>query len=333
MRKGANPAKLGVPAYKPKKLGIATFTYIPFQSGYFQDVLKIFKIMLASLYENTKEGFDLLVFDNGSCPEVRSVLECIQSEGLITWLILSKHNLSKVGALNWIFQSMPNEWICVSDSDVLFREGWFSESMKIAQSFPEVGMIGAQPSFFDVLNGKGNAHLKNQDYNHDTYNPDKWVTLEYCQALGMQQKRIQLFLAKDLPVIINPSTGAEAVVGASHMQFLSPREVLNRIGNLPITYSLNREDMIEIDKRMEQMGLMHLSTKYPHVLHMGNIIDDNLKKEIANLPNLNIIKPGVKEPIQKRSLIGNLLREINKLTFANRVFMKLYKILFEILSD
>ena len=122
MRTGQNPSKSGIPAYKPKQIGIALLVYIPFLDGYFKHSLEILRFQIASLYENTKHQFDLLVFDNGSCSEVINTLSDLHDDRQIEWLVLSKHNLGKVGAWNWIFGSMPNELICYADSDVLFRQ-------------------------------------------------------------------------------------------------------------------------------------------------------------------------------------------------------------------
>ena len=158
-RIGQNPAKLGMQAYQPKKLGMATITYIPSQEGYFRDSLAILKLTLESLHRNTSEPFDLLVFDNGSSATIQKELIELQHQGVIDWLILAGKNLGKTGAQNWIFSVMPNEWIGYTDSDVLFRKGWLEASREIIAHFPDAGMVGAQPCYFDVLKGKGQAHL------------------------------------------------------------------------------------------------------------------------------------------------------------------------------
>jgi glycosyltransferase involved in cell wall biosynthesis len=152
MRKGNNPAKLGLPAYQPKRLGLALLSYIPSQSGYFAQSLEVLRYQIASIYHSTKE-FDLLVFDNGSSPEVQDELRKLQSEGYIHFLVLSRFNIGKTGALNWILAALPNEFIGFSDGDVLFRPGWFEKSLEILQAFPTAGLVSVQPCLFDVLKG------------------------------------------------------------------------------------------------------------------------------------------------------------------------------------
>ena len=105
MRTGQNPSKSGIPAYQPRQLGIALLVYIPFMEGYFKNSLEILEFQIASLYSNTGEEFDLLVFDNGSCAKVVNSLGELRDEGVIEWLVLSNNNLGKVGAWNWMFGS------------------------------------------------------------------------------------------------------------------------------------------------------------------------------------------------------------------------------------
>ena len=115
---------------------------------------------LRSLRQNTAEAFDLLVFDNGSCPEVKQQLLDWQQQGLIDWLLTSQYNLGKTGALNWMIGAMPNELLVYSDSDVFFRTGWLEQSLAILEAFPQAGMITAQPDFLPLVNGKMKAHLQ-----------------------------------------------------------------------------------------------------------------------------------------------------------------------------
>ena len=144
MRQGQNPAKMGLPAYQPKRLGLALLSYIPSQTGYFAQSLDVLRYQIASIHHTTKE-FDLLVFDNGSCPEVQEELHTLQQKGLIHFLMLSRFNVGKTGALNWILAALPNEFIGFSDGDVLFRPGWLEKSLEILQAFPNAGLVSVQP--------------------------------------------------------------------------------------------------------------------------------------------------------------------------------------------
>jgi hypothetical protein len=81
MRTGANPAKAGIPAYTPQELGVALIVYIPFTEGYFANSLEILNYQITSLRATTRQPFDLLVFDNGSCPQAVAELNKLYKEG------------------------------------------------------------------------------------------------------------------------------------------------------------------------------------------------------------------------------------------------------------
>ncbi len=89
--------------------------------------------------------FDLMVFDNGSCPEVREYLVSEKEEGRIQYLILSEKNMGKGGAWNVMLAGAPGEIIAYTDSDVLFSPKWLSRSVEILETFPNVGMVTARP--------------------------------------------------------------------------------------------------------------------------------------------------------------------------------------------
>ncbi|HWQ84880.1 MAG TPA: glycosyltransferase family A protein [Anaerolineales bacterium] len=145
MRLGQNPAKSIAQVPQPAPVTVAIVTYIPFLSGYYAESLEVLKVCLESLVQNTPQPFDLLVFDNASCPEVRSYLQNEHDAGRIQYLILAGQNFGKGGAWNFIFQGAPGEIIAYADSDIQFSPGWLESSLEILQAFPKAGMVSAHP--------------------------------------------------------------------------------------------------------------------------------------------------------------------------------------------
>jgi glycosyltransferase involved in cell wall biosynthesis len=336
-RIGQNPAKLGMQAYQPKKLGLATITYIPSAEGYFQDSLGIFKLTLESLHQNTSEPFDLLVFDNGSCAEVQDELVRLQHQGAIRWLILSSENLGKTGAQNWIFSTMPNEWIGYTDSDVLFRKGWLKASREIIAHFPEAGMVGAQPCFFDVLKGQGKAHLDLKPkvgIRIYPYTPEEWVTDEYCRGVNASPEQARKYHAGALQLIQTGKDEFKASLGASHMQFLIPQELAKQILPLPYRSGLSQTEDRELDLRIDQIGGLHLSTLEPYVVHMGNVLDEWVKELVEKAGVL----PKGREWARGKGSSPNAGRTFGldwlaRHAGSRRWLVRLYNKLFQVLSE
>jgi glycosyltransferase involved in cell wall biosynthesis len=335
MRTGANPAKAGIPAYTPQELGVALIVYIPFTEGYFANSLEILNYQITSLRATTRQPFDLLVFDNGSCLEAVTELNKLYKEEVIDWLVLSQHNLGKAGAWNWIFATMPNEWICYADSDVLFRENWFEASREVFDTFPLTGMVAAQPNFFDVMKGEGKAHLPLQNdggYVLGEYRPDKAIVDEYCTGIGASDELAAQFYENPLPAITNRSTGTQAVIGASHMQFLTKRSIARQVVPLQASKGLLRSETMGIDYKIDELGYLHLSTLKPYVFHMGNTLNERLIKEVREITGAS--KPPESATTQKTQDQGQKhkwLVRLAKNPRINDLFLRVYNLLFRVL--
>src|SRR3990172_552066 len=128
MRKGQNPAKFVKDVAHPERITVALLNYVPFLSGFYAETLDVLQVCLASLRREAGLPFDLLVFDNGSCLEVRDFLLKEKDEGRVQYLILSEKNVGKGGAWNMILAGAPGDIIAYTDSDVLFSPGWLKRS-------------------------------------------------------------------------------------------------------------------------------------------------------------------------------------------------------------
>jgi glycosyltransferase involved in cell wall biosynthesis len=339
MRKGQNPAKRDVPAYKPEKLGIATLVSIPFQEGYYANSWEIFRYHLASVHQYTNEPFNYLVFDNGSCPEVKRELEKLHEAGWIDWLVLSKQNLGKTGALNTILAGMPNKWICYIDSDMLVRSGWLEACRQIDGSFPGVGMIGAQVIFPDREVDKGNTKFRqtaDPRYRLEQVKPEDWIVEEYCRARGVSEERQKFYEQMLLDQATCLETGVKAILGGnSHQQFLARREVLREVLPLPATFQLSRQEDTYQDAELDRRGYLHLTTTRPYLYHMGNAVDEELKPELArlNLPEAQVKLAAQNDKAgQKSSLAWKGLVWLSKSPRGRKTLARLYDNLYRILS-
>lgn len=335
MRIGTNPAKAGLPAYQPQTLGIATIVYIPSLEGYFERSLEVLKYTLASLRATATQPFDLLVFDNGSCAEAVEELRSLHAQGWVDWLILSRHNMGKAGAWNWIFSAMPNEILGYTDSDVLFRPGWLEASLEILQAFPQAGMVSAQPNFYDVMKGEGKAHLalqNDEQFAFEQYWPAKEIVDEYCLGIGASDELATRFHQNPLPGVYHKSQGVRAVIGASHMQFIIPRAVARQVVPLPATKGLLHAETKALDYKIDQLGYLHLSTQTPYVFHMGNNPDERALDEVQQITALAQSRStSARKPPLRGSQWQRLLAALTRHPRLNRGLVRLYHLLFQVL--
>jgi hypothetical protein len=326
-----------VPAYQAPGLGIAVVTYIPSLAGYFEHSLRVLKYEIASLHHSTGVPFDLYIFDNGSCNEVRQELFRLQDEGWIDFVFASRHNLGKIGMLNWILGSVPNEWICYADSDVLFRPGWYEHSRAILDSFPKTGLVAAQPCLDDVLRGQGRALAELRDapgFHLDRMLIDpQWID-EYVTGFGYTAEKAELFKRSQYPMVSHIQTGTQAVIGASHVQFLIPRPVARQVVPLPATMSLSRQEDLNFNRTVDNLGYYHLSTLEPYYYHMGNTLDENVLSDIARFGLDRLLN--MPAPAAKKKQSGwwlRWLRRLSRLPLLGSIVYRSYKLLFEIYSQ
>ena len=333
MRLGQNPSKDKLPAYQPARLGIALLSYIPSMAGYFEHSLEIIRYQIASIRHSTGMDFDLLVFDNGSCDETVSELQRMQRDGWIDMLIASRHNLGKIGALNWILGAMPNAFICYADSDVLFRPGWAENSLQILESFPRVGIVSAQPCFDDILRGSGKAHLALENdprFQSQSRNLDASILDEYAAGVGLDPERLKII--KDTPsrLITNRENGVSAVVGATHMQFVCPRLVAQEIVPLPVSYGLGRLEDRNFNLKVDAAGYLHLSTLAAYVWHMGNVPDQKTIDEVQTMGLLEMLSAPLQKPLKTGGWAIRVMKRVARFGVFRVMLYRLYNFLFKL---
>lgn len=336
MRIGHNPAKYGTPAHPPKPLGVALLSYIPSREGYFAESLDILRYQILSLHATTQE-FDLFVFDNGSCSEVQQQLLEWKNKGLIDFLFLSSKNLGKINALNWILSSMPNEWICYADGDVLFRPNWWEKSLEILTTFPDAGAVTAYPCFYDALQGKSQAVEKarsHPDYTFSQSLPDEQDVREYAYSINLPQHRLEEILQTPVTIIERRDSPVRAIVGASHMQFVIHKEIARKLTSIPSRYALSTEEDVRFNCQIDALGLLQLSTLKPYLLHMGNHLDEMTMSVIESLglsqephPTRTRTLP-LGQTEQKIKMI-RLLRHLSRWSWFEHMLRRLYNFLFE----
>src|SRR5512135_2169420 len=117
MRKGQNPAKFVKAVAKPERITVALLNYIPFLSGFYTETLDVLKVCMESMRKDAVLPFELMVFDNGSCPEVRDYLAHGKESRRSQYLILSERNVGKGGAWNVMLAGAPGGIVAYTDSD------------------------------------------------------------------------------------------------------------------------------------------------------------------------------------------------------------------------
>ncbi len=279
MRIGQNPAKFIEEVRKPRPVTVAVITFIPFLEGYYRQSLEILKVCLASILAHTEGPYDLMVFDNASCPEVQAYLLGLKERGDIHYLILSDKNVGKVGAWNAVFGAAPGEYIAYADSDVYFYPGWLTRHLEIFEAFPEAGTVAGLPRRgrrqFVARTLERLATLSNTTIEEGHFIPEAWL-LDHARSLAKLDQVEEDLSALDTRV----TRGAvSAYATATHFQFMVRAAVIRPF--LPFPYDRPMgESVANFDRAIDQTGLLRLAVTERSVRHIGNTLDEQFLAEL-----------------------------------------------------
>jgi len=285
-RFGVSPTRGKTTDYLPSRVTVAVLTFIPELEGYFRHRMDVLRACLESILKHTDPPHDLMVFDNGSCPEVVDYLQALHQAGEIDFLLLSAKNVGKIGALQVMFNAAPGELIAYCDDDILFYPGWLQAHLDIFDAFPDVGMVSGAP----VRNAAGHALRSNQAVidrplagmlvEGGRWIPDEW---ERDWALSTSRDpEAHLDATRDQQDVRLVFGGVSAFAAANHYQYLAPKQVLLKAMPDEWTGKLMGH-MIELDEAIDAQGCLRLSTTKRFTRHLGNVISPELAGEIRRM--------------------------------------------------
>jgi glycosyltransferase involved in cell wall biosynthesis len=272
MRVGQNPAKSVDFVAQPEKSTVAIVSYIPTLGGYYAQSLELLKTCLSSIWQNTQIPYDLLVFDNASCPEVCAYLSDVHAQGKIQYLVLSQKNVGKAGAWNFIFEAAPGDYIAYADSDVYHFPGWLKPQIELLEAFPQSGMITGMPMWtpaeFSTATVEWAEGHPDVSVERGKFLPweDYW---RHARSLGAEEEKAREHFesVEDVTMLYQ---GQRYYIGAAHFQFVARKTALQRVLPIPSDRPMGQVRLLDI--ALNEQGYLRFCTPDWWVQHMGNTL-------------------------------------------------------------
>jgi glycosyltransferase involved in cell wall biosynthesis len=284
MRVGQNPAKSVDFVAQPEKVTVAIVSYIPTLGGYYAQSLEVLKTCLHSIWQNTRTPYDLMIFDNASCEEVRGYLQEAHLEGKIQYLVLSEKNIGKAGAWNFIFGAAPGEYVAYADSDVYHFPGWLEPQIQLLEAFPQAGMVTGMPmwtpaeySMATVEWAESNPEVSVERGKFLPWE-DYW---RHARSLGAEEAkaRVHFESVEDVTLLYQ---GQRYYIGAAHFQFVARKAALQSVLPIPSERPMGQVRLLDI--ALNERGYLRFCTPDWWVQHMGNTLQAEFQPQGMESP-------------------------------------------------
>lgn len=256
--------------------------FIPYQNDYFKESFEIFKLCLESLFRSVHKKTFITIVNNGSCQEVTNYIQELNLQKKIHEVI----ETTNVGKLNAILKGIVGHnfpLITITDSDVLFLNGWQKATYSIFENFPKAGVVCPVPSSRSLR----------------TYTSNIYWDSFFSKKLAFSKVKNPLALKKFAVSVGNPdfynkahlenyftvsNKNEKAVIGAGHFVGTYRGEIFNSLEVKYSNYKMGGNSENEIlDIPVVKKGFWRLSTEDNYAYHMGNVLEDWMNDEVSKL--------------------------------------------------
>jgi len=268
MRVGTNPVKNSLTKLIHKPHRIIIPIYVPnVEEEYYKNSIVVLKKCLDSLIAtSSQECTNITLINNGSCGEVDIILlDYLKKEKIDRYI--KQENRGKVEAVLKEAKSSYEEYITISDADVLFRSGWLEETLKIFNEFKKAGVVSPLPvpNIYGYCNNIAliENFLSNQiRYGYIAGEND---LREFENSIGTKGL-YQNFYNKQFYIKKN----SEALLGAAHFVATYKKSLFEKEFKKVSYVFENGLERDYLDVLAQKSGLWRLSTVKSYVYHMGD---------------------------------------------------------------
>lgn len=281
MRTGLNPQKSHSKIKLDSNHRVIIVVFIPKPEGYYEKVLDVFKLCLNSLITANSNSYKITVVNNGSCKELEELLKSYSSRE-IDCIIHHSTNIGKIDALIGAARGSREDYITLTDTDILFLDKWDKEVLEIFKTFKNVGSVSPIPFrhglFYGTSSVLGRILFHGLKFRFTGIRENFEDHNRYLSSINWNQEKD---LNNKWPVI--EKSKVRAIIGSGHQVLTLKREIL--FDTVPVEPSLTLvggdSEYRYVDEPIDKSGRMRLSTFRNKAFHMGNEVEPWMLKKLA----------------------------------------------------
>lgn len=292
MRKGENPIKSTNEINKLKQHRVIVVFFIPnSKNEFFEDLDFVLDKCLDSLIKTINFDTTAITLINNNSKS--SVYDTVKKYSMfIDKYVIYNENKGKVFAVLNEVRGVFEDFVTITDADILFFSGWEKNVFEVFRNIPNAGVVSPMPLPYLTFHFNKSVFGFNTMRNRLSYAKvvkDEDIEL-YCLGTNLPELFVRAkhnvsWKDKQFIYTIN---GFQAIVGAYHVVSTYRTYQFRNIYTFPKVKFKNSYESYFIDNLAEIHGLYRLSTKDTFAYHMGNKIDENCVDTKYNNTNLNL---------------------------------------------
>lgn len=305
---------------------VVIVAFIPKLEGYYADIFDVLKLSVNSAFATKNNNCEITLVNNGSCKVVTDYLNQLYDEGIINCVIHHKENIGKMDALIGAARTAREEFITMSDIDILFVKGWQENVENLFNTIPNVGSVSpisvrashryaTRSTMQRILLKKVKFSYQTIEENFDSYN-------RFMESINWEKETNPKL---KWPVI--EYKNQKAIMGSSHQILTIKRDLL--FTTVPTEPSLilvgNNSEFEYVDLPIDISGRMRLSTYHNFAFHMGNKVENWM----TDIQTSNLSQPKSTNTVQNFAVNSNNSPEPYWFRLKGRIVKKLFKLIYK----
>jgi len=253
---------------------LSVVTHLPDEVGYHSRRMEVIEFCFQTMLRGAQMDISLAVWDNGSNDRLLNYLQ----DSIKPDILIRSQNIGLTSAKASLFGMLPEDTIVAySDDDMLFYPDWLRPQIALLNGFPNVASVTGYPVRTAFRWGTENT-IKWATHNGAEYGrflPQKWED-DFAVSIGRDPAWHREYTREDLDYRIE-YRGLKAYLTSHHCQFVARAGVARKAARYD---GKAMADERYFDIELDKLGL-RLATQQRLTRHIGNVLHDELRKEIV----------------------------------------------------